>query len=59
MIIMQKIDEDYITNRVINYMENKVNGNWHAEKTVKADLHQHGVDIKPNNMCKEKVNIFL
>ena len=25
-------------------MEN--NGNWHAEKTVKADLHQHGVDIK-------------
>ena len=43
---MQKIDEDYITNRVINYMENKVNGNWHAEKTVKADLHQHGVDIK-------------
>ena len=43
---MQKIDEDYITNRVINYMENKVNGNWHAEKTFKADLHQHGVDIK-------------
>ena len=43
---MQKIDEDYITNKVISYMENKVNGNWHAEKTVKADLHQHGVDIK-------------
>ena len=46
MMTMQKIDEDYITNRVINYMENKVNGNWHAEKTVKADLNQHGVDIK-------------
>ena len=46
MVIMQKIDEDYITNRIIKYMENKVDGNWHAEKTVKADLHQHGVDIK-------------
>ena len=55
---MQKIDEDYITNRVINYMENKVNGNWHAEKTVKADLHQHGVDIKLIG-GKETVNIFL
>ena len=43
---MQKIDEDFVTNQVIKFMENKENGNWHPEKTVKTDLHQHGVDIK-------------
>ncbi len=43
---MIKINEDFVTNQIIKFMENKSNGNWHAEKTVKADLHQHGVDIK-------------
>ena len=26
-------------------MENKVNGNWHHEKTRRANLHEHGPDI--------------
>ena len=43
---MEKITEEYVVDRVINFMENKENGNWHHEKTVKTDLHKHGVDIK-------------
>ena len=43
---MEKITEDYIVNRIIDFMVNKENGNWHEEKVEKADLHKHGVDIK-------------
>lgn len=45
-MIEGKMTENYIVDRVISFMENKENGNWHHEKTVKADLHTHGVDIK-------------
>lgn len=45
-MIEEKMTENYIVDRVISFMENKENGNWHHEKTVKADLHTHGVDIK-------------
>lgn len=41
-----KITEGYIIDRIVEFMENKENGNWHSEKTVKSDLHKHGVDIK-------------
>lgn len=43
---MNKITENYIVDRIIEYMENKPNGSWHKEKTIKSDLHKHGVDIK-------------
>ena len=42
----QLINEDFITKKIIAYLENKTDGNWHAERTIKSDLHQHGVDIK-------------
>ena len=49
MPIHQKITEEYVVDRIIDYMENekqgKGNGNWHAEKTRRADLHSHGADI--------------
>lgn len=41
-----KITEEYVVDRIINFMENKKDGNWHSEKTKKSELHQHGVDIK-------------
>lgn len=41
-----KINEEYIVNKIIDFMENKTDGNWHHEKTVKSELHKHGVDIK-------------
>ena len=41
-----RINEEYIVDRIIEFMENKEDGNWHHEKTVKSDLHKHGVDIK-------------
>lgn len=41
-----KITEEYIVDKIIEFMENKENGNWHPEKTVKSELHKHGVDIK-------------
>lgn len=40
------VDEQFITNKVIEFMINKKKGNWHSEKVEKADLHTHGVDIK-------------
>lgn len=41
-----KIDEQFIVNKIIEFMLNKENGNWHEEKVEKSDLHKHGVDIK-------------
>jgi len=42
---MRKINEPFIVNQIIDYMENKADGNWHHEKTRKANLHEHGPDI--------------
>ncbi len=45
-MIEEKIMEGYVIEKIVEFMENKPDGNWHSEKTVKADLHKHGVDIK-------------
>ncbi len=45
-MIEEKITEGYVIEKIVEFMENKPDGNWHPEKTVKADLHKHGVDIK-------------
>lgn len=42
---MEKIDEDYVIDRIIDYLLTKERGNWHKEKLTRADLHTHGVDI--------------
>ena len=41
-----KINEQFIVNKGVEFMLNKKNGNWHKEKVKKSDLYQHGVDIK-------------
>ena len=41
-----KITEDYVVDKIIEFMKNKPNGNWHEEKIQRSGLHQHGVDIK-------------
>lgn len=41
-----KITEEYVIKKIIEFMKNKPNGNWHEEKIMKSELHQHGVDIK-------------
>ena len=41
-----RITEEYIVDRIIDFMLKKENGNWHEEKVEKSDLHKHGVDIK-------------
>ena len=43
---MEKITEDFVVDKIIEFMETKETGNWHPEKTIKSDLHKHGVDIK-------------
>lgn len=42
----EKITEEFVVDRIIEFMINKTNGNWHEEKVEKSDLHKHGVDIK-------------
>ena len=42
----EKITEQIVVNKIIEFMINKPNGNWHEEKVEKSDLHKHGVDIK-------------
>ena len=41
-----RITEEYVVKKIIEFMQNKPDGNWHAERTQKSELHQHGVDIK-------------
>ena len=42
----KKITEEYVVERIIDFMLKKENGNWHEEKVEKSELHKHGVDIK-------------
>lgn len=42
----EKITEEFVVEKIIEFMINKPDGNWHEEKVVKSDLHKHGVDIK-------------
>ncbi len=42
----KRIDEKFVVNKVIEFMVNKKDGNWHEERIEKSDLHQHGVDIR-------------
>ena len=41
-----KLTEEVIVDKIIDFMINKVDGNWHEERVEKSDLHKHGVDIK-------------
>lgn len=40
-----KLTEPIIVDAVESFLLNKANGNWHAEKTKKSDLHMSGVDL--------------
>ena len=42
----EKLTEEVIVDKIIEFMLNKVGGNWHEEKVEKSDLHKHDVDIK-------------
>ena len=42
----EKLTEEVIVDKIIDFMINKEDGNWHEEKVEKSDLHKHGVDIK-------------
>ncbi len=44
--MQERITEEFIVDKIIEFMVNKTNGNWHEEKVKKAELHQKGVDIK-------------
>ena len=44
-MINEKLTEEVVVNKIIEFMINKPNGNWHEEKVKKNDLHEHGVDI--------------
>ena len=54
----EKINEQFVVDKIIEFMLNKENGNWHEEKVEKSDLHKHGVDIKLVG-GKEIANIFI
>lgn len=57
-MVEEKITETFVVDRIVEFLYNKENANWHKEKTKKADLHHSGVDIKLVG-GKEIVNIFL
>ena len=40
------LTEEFIVEKIIEFMINKEDGNWHEERVQKSDLHKHGVDIK-------------
>ena len=45
-MVEEKITETFIVDRIVQFLYDKENANWHREKTKKADLHHSGVDIK-------------
>lgn len=55
---MNKINETFVKQQIIEFMENKEDGNWHTEKTKNAGLHEHGPDIKLIG-AKETANTLL
>lgn len=40
----EKLTEEDIVDKIIDFMINKKDGNWHEEKVEKSDLHKQGVD---------------
>lgn len=42
---MVLLKEEYIVKMVIDFLENKEDGNWHSDKTQKSKLHGKGADI--------------
>ena len=42
----KKIIEEFVVDKVIDFMLKKHDGNWHKEKVNKKELHEQGVDIK-------------
>ncbi len=40
-----KLTEDFIVDRVADFLVNKKNGNWHIEKAKISKGHKHGPDI--------------
>ena len=45
-MIEEKITETFIVDKIVEFLCNKENGNWHEDKTKKATLHTKGVDIR-------------
>ena len=41
----EKLTESVIVNLIREFLENKLDGNWHADKTRQAALRTHGVDL--------------
>ena len=41
-----RLTEEFIVDKIIDFMLNKEHGNWKEEKVKKAELHQKGVDIR-------------
>ena len=42
---MDKIDESYVVEKVIEFLRKKKKGNWRLEKMKRAGLHEHNEDI--------------
>ena len=41
----ERLTEEVITGVVRRFLEEKVDGNWHADKVHQAKLHEHGPDL--------------
>ena len=41
----EKITEDYVKERIVDFLVNKKDGNWHIDKSIVNGLHEHGSDI--------------
>ncbi len=42
----QKITEEFVVEKIKEFLINKRNGNWHEDKITQSKTHGHGVDIK-------------
>ena len=43
---MEKLTEDVVKDKVIEFLTDSKNGNWHIDKLERKNLHEKGCDIK-------------
>ena len=54
------LTETFIVGRIRDFLTNNENGgNWHAEKTKQAGLHQRGVDLRLTGGSKNGERFFI
>lgn len=54
-----KLTHPVVSKLIIEYLNNKPDGNWHKEKVEEKKTHEHGVDIKMSGGKRNSERFFI